>query len=648
MLVLALLSPGCLINQQLYDERYALFVDDDGDGWIEADGDCDDADPSVHPANADPCDGVDGDCDGVVDEDIDWTWYRDADHDGYGDPADALQLCAAPAEWVAVGEDCDDTDPNVYLGAPERCDLVDDDCDGAIDEGFTAYPSYPDLDGDTYGDAAGAVYTCVLPAGYVDRADDCDDTDGSAHPGAGEECGDGVDNDCDGTATGCSWAGPSDTSGAPARLVGTGGDAGAGGRIVTGDIDLDGYDDVFIGSASGTGAWLWRGDTRVLGEQYLAADAATSLTGTSMGESFVFGGSVALCDFDDDGVPDLVTTGYDPGGLSQVFVFDGRLRSTIDAEDVTYSAMLLGDLADATLACRDLDGDGVADIVVGMPGYDDGSAENVGAIEVLYGATESGGMARAEFDAARSEVVGIAASQAVGASIATIDLYADGDPDLLAGLANAGAPDAGLAWLVEGPVPEESTMSGTRTMVCGRAGAGIGVVAAGDLTGDGYDDVALGAPDDSSFGTGTGAVYIVSGEHFLAGEIGAIDLCDEADAIVNGTVSGMGFGSSVLLSPAAGPDPARLVVGAPFDDSGGTDAGAVYLWSGMPLAGRADSDSALASWRGADAGDGVGAALGLDADIDADGLLDLLLGAPGHDGAEDGVGAVHVYYGSGL
>jgi len=100
----------------------------------------------------------------------------DADHDGYDDT-----------------EDCDDVLPDVNPGASEVCDGIDNNCVEGIDEGLTT-PFYPDTDGDTYG-AGTPVEACTQPTGFVENADDCDDTTAAAYPGAFEVC-DGIDNNC--------------------------------------------------------------------------------------------------------------------------------------------------------------------------------------------------------------------------------------------------------------------------------------------------------------------------------------------------------------------------------------------------------------------------------------------------------------------
>ncbi|MCK6529242.1 hypothetical protein L6R50_17365 [Myxococcota bacterium] len=135
-------------------ETSADPADLDGDGARAGYGDCDDADPTVHPGAPERCNGIDDDCDGVVDGGLDQD-------------ADGFSTCLG---------DCDDADPQVHPGAPERCNGVDDDCFHGPDDAF-------DRDGDGHLACGGAP--------------DCDDGDPEVHPGGTEVC-DGRDGDCDG------------------------------------------------------------------------------------------------------------------------------------------------------------------------------------------------------------------------------------------------------------------------------------------------------------------------------------------------------------------------------------------------------------------------------------------------------------------
>ncbi len=176
------------------------YTDGDADGWAACE-ECDDADAAVNPAQAELCNGIDDDCDGITDPDTatdSVAWYADADTDTYGDAASTWTACAAPSGYVADATDCDDTDAAVYPGADELCNGVDDDCDAVVDPptSLDASTWYADSDGDTFGDAASTTPACSQPAAYVADLTDCDDTDAAVFPGAVEVCN-GIDDDCD-------------------------------------------------------------------------------------------------------------------------------------------------------------------------------------------------------------------------------------------------------------------------------------------------------------------------------------------------------------------------------------------------------------------------------------------------------------------
>ncbi|NOY25703.1 MAG: choice-of-anchor D domain-containing protein [Oligoflexia bacterium] len=135
--------------------------DGDGDGWADTAGDCDDTNPSVNPGAIEVADGIDNDCDGLIDEGTD---SYDDDGDGYTED----------------GGDCNDTDASIHPGATESANWVDDNCDGSVDEGTVN----ADDDGDGFSEIGG----------------DCDDSDDSVSPAQPEVIGDGIDNNCDGSA----------------------------------------------------------------------------------------------------------------------------------------------------------------------------------------------------------------------------------------------------------------------------------------------------------------------------------------------------------------------------------------------------------------------------------------------------------------
>ncbi|MCB9765642.1 MAG: VCBS repeat-containing protein [Alphaproteobacteria bacterium] len=189
------LTAGCLTKDEPADDTGPIETTDvDGDGY-SAPADCDDEDAAINPGAAEACDGVDNNCDGTADEGVTLTFFADGDGDGYGDPSATTEACEAPSGYTADSTDCDDANAEVYPGAAERCEGLDNDCDSAVDEDVQSQ-WYADSDGDNFGDAAAPLESCDPPGGYVADSTDCDDDEPASFPGNPEAC-DELDNDCD-------------------------------------------------------------------------------------------------------------------------------------------------------------------------------------------------------------------------------------------------------------------------------------------------------------------------------------------------------------------------------------------------------------------------------------------------------------------
>ena len=159
--------------------------DADGDGYSACGGDCDDNDPLIHPGAEEVCDGIDNDCNGIIDDNpvSGPVWYADNDSDGFGDPNNTIIACTMPGGFVENLLDCDDSNPNINPLADELCNGLDDDCDGQIDEFAIDAPTwYEDADGDGFGNLNIVLVQCDQPSGFVSNFEDCDDTDPSINP----------------------------------------------------------------------------------------------------------------------------------------------------------------------------------------------------------------------------------------------------------------------------------------------------------------------------------------------------------------------------------------------------------------------------------------------------------------------------------
>lgn len=191
-----ILSAGCRDKEIQSEPSSQTIVDNDQDGYT-SDVDCDDGDSSIFPDSEEFCDGVDNDCDGSVDEGVMQIFYPDVDGDGFGDENAPEESCIAQDGFVFAGNDCDDNDASIFPGGVEKCDDVDNDCDGSIDEALTDGEFF-DLDGDGYGDLENPNLDCHNQSEtIVDNPLDCDDQNELVFTGAEERC-DELDNDCDG------------------------------------------------------------------------------------------------------------------------------------------------------------------------------------------------------------------------------------------------------------------------------------------------------------------------------------------------------------------------------------------------------------------------------------------------------------------
>jgi hypothetical protein len=638
-------------------------------GWIAISGDCDDDNALVNPNRNETCNpvDVDDDCDDKVDDEdpsvVDQVaWYTDADGDGAGVGAPELS-CDEIAGRVDNTDDCDDADPQAFVGGTEVCGGGDEDCDGLaeeLDPGIdpeSLADGWIDADGDTLGDPLAPAAVCTLGDGVVGNALDCDDADpaigldlwvpdedgdgagsgtavdgvacvgppdhvnvaapadcadddASRFPGAPDPCGDGVDGDCTGFDPVCSpelagFLALEDNS----RGFVEGAIAGGGTGMVAalGDLDLDGFADLAAGAPA-------ENLVRVLfgpGPESAAPwPVAHEIAGAFAGDSF--GVSLAGVASDWGGPGRLLVGAPNHGVGGAAFVIDDPFTAIDPLLAVTIvTGIALGDrTGESVAAVGDVDGDGVQWIVVGSPGYLNGGAFSI--------STASGGSH--DLLAAPALITGPGGGDLGSPLAAGHDLDGDGILDIAAA-APLRTGNNGSVYVVPGDVAGNQivTLVANAELQGASAGKlGSAVAIGDDLSGDGLPDLAASAPLDDAAAADAGAAYV------FAAPSGTVSAADTAIFTVEGT-AGLMLGQSLALTDLDGDGLVDLLATATSADVAGHDGGAVYafLAPGEGTVSTLDADLVLFGT----AGVGAGFTLAVGS-IDGDPTPDLIVGTP--------------------
>ena len=355
------------------------------------------------------------------------------------------------------------------------------------------------------------------------------------------------------------------------------------------------------------------------------------LTGAIPGETF--GCSVASAgDVNGDSFADVIVGAYQSGSAGvptgRAYIYFGGPRAD-DRADVTLSGEGANDAFGVCVAAAgDVNRDGFGDVIVGA--YEnDAKGANAGRAYVFFGG--------AKMDAGSDLVLtGEAAGDAFGYSVAGAgDVNRDGFSDVIVGAYenSARGAGAGRAYVFFGaarpdPLPD--------AILSGEAAGdryGISVSGTGDLNGDGFSDVIVGAYQNDAGGIDAGRAYLY---------FGGARLLDRAATVLTGAEAGDAFGFSVSGTGDVNKDGFfDVVVGAYHNGAGGKDAGRAYLYYG----GRTVSPSADAVFTGEAAGDAFGYAVSGAGDANGDGYADVLVGAYGNDAGGSAAGRAYVYLG---
>lgn len=490
---------------------------------------------------------------------------------------------------------------------------------------------YADRDGDTYGDPATFEDACEAPdASWVTTAADCDDTAADVHPSAADVCGDGRDANCDGADT-CAWSGEIDL-GTQIKLTAPEPASEAGRLAEVGEITGDGVPDLLIATFGrdgyAGGAWIAPGPITRSASLDTVGHALVGDRDTTYGA----GRAIGLGDLDGDGVGD-VAIGV-PYYQNALYVFRGPVTGSlrVDAPDHILQGPA-GTYAAHGADVADVNGDGLDDAIVGAYLNPDPVA-GAGTVYVSYGPLESDVHLPSSADVV---LPGAEATAYTGRHItAGGDVDGDGLGDFLVAApgATGGAPTSGVVYVVRGPGDIGDMRAADGRLLGESAASALGIGAAmafGDLDGDGLDDVAAGAYYEGGSVSYGGAAYVVrgpaAGDHDLAA----------ADLAVHGTETNQYAGASVAIGDVDRDGVADFVVGASGTD---TSTGCAYVYSAPAWGGHRPSD-ADARFVGEDLIAFAGAFTTF-GDVTGDGRADLLIGATGEATGGFGAGAVYV------
>ncbi|CAN7250637.1 hypothetical protein [Aminobacter aminovorans] len=447
-----------------------------------------------------------------------------------------------------------------------------------------------------------------------------------------------------------------------------------------GDVNGDGFDDLIVGALGGDNGGA------EAGEAYVVFGGATpvnvDLTTMTAAQGFIIQGDVtndqlgrsvsSAGDVNGDGFDDLIVGAPygDNGGTSAgeaYVVFGGASPANVDLSVLTpaQGVIIQGDIAGdqvgwSVASAGDVNGDGFDDIIVGAKFGDDGGY-NAGEAYVLFGGASSINVDLTNLTAAEGFVIqGDTYDDLAGFSVASAgDVNGDGFDDLIVGAPGGsnGGNFAGEAYVVFGSASPANIDLTTLTAAQGFIiqgdvpfdQAGFSVSSAGDVNGDGFDDLIVGAVSGDNGGSNAGEAYVVFGGATPV-NIDLTTLTAAQGFVIQGDAAGDYAGWSVSSAGDVNGDGFDdLIVGARYGDDGGSSAGEAYVVFGSSSPVNIDLTTLNATQgfiiQGDVAGDRTGWSVSSVGDVNNDGFDDLIVGSPFGDNGGSNAGEAYVVLG---